>query len=419
MSAATLRPARTGRFAAVLDAGSFKTVCLIATCDDEGRAGRIVGVGIAPSHGITSGNVRDLAAAEASIRTAIANAENMAGIRLDDIDLVLNSGALASRTFAATVPISPGVVTREAMARVTTAGRAHAGANARKVLQLEILGYRMDGSPLVSDPLGLPAGRLSAHILAVTADAPAVVNLTRTVERCYLAPRRLIPGPIASALAVTSLEERRHGVVTVDIGAGVTGIAAFRDGRSLFTSTIPMGGGHVTLDVVHALRTPLEEAERIKTVYGTVLNAQSDQHDVFTYALSGGSEGIEQRSTKADLARIIQSRMAHLLNLVRDQLANAGLLEGNAARIVLCGGGSEIPGLQSFAEGVFRRPVREGRPEPISGLPPLFASAAFAGVVGVLRAVADSAAVDLTETHGAEVPAGYIRRVGQWLRDGF
>jgi hypothetical protein len=49
MSAASLRPARSGRFVAVLDAGSFKTVCLIATLDAEGRPARIAGVGLAPS----------------------------------------------------------------------------------------------------------------------------------------------------------------------------------------------------------------------------------------------------------------------------------------------------------------------------------------------------------------------------------
>jgi hypothetical protein len=52
-------------------------------------------------------------------------------------------------------------------------------------------------------------------------------------------------------------------------------------------------------------------------------------------------------------------------------------------------------------------------------LPPLFASAAFAGAVGVLRAVADSAAGDLPGAEGAEQRRGYIGRVGQWLKDGF
>jgi cell division protein FtsA len=419
MSAATLRPARSGRFAAVLDAGSFKTVCLIATLDSEGRPARIAGVGLAPSLGIKFGVVVDLAAAEGAIRFAIAQAENMAGIRLERIDLLLNGGPLASRTFAAAAPVENGTVTQQTVDRVAAAGRAHATKDGRQILQLDTWGYSLDGSPLVADPVGTRADRIAAHHFVVTADAQPVANLTRTIGRCYLAAHRLVPGPIASALAVTSEDERRHGIVTIDIGAAVTGVAMFQDGRAIFARTLPIGGGHVTLDIVHALRTPLEEAERIKTLYGTVLKAQSDQHDVFTYAITGVGEGLEQRSTKADLARIIQSRMAQLLHLVRDQLASAGLLDETAARIVLCGGGSEISGLQSFAEGVFRRPVREGRPQTISGLPPLYASAAFAGAVGVLRAVAESAADDLPGALGLDAPGGYMSRVGQWLKDGF
>lgn len=419
MSAPTLRPARPGRFAAVLDPGSFKTVCLIATLDSEGRPARIAGVGLAPSQGVKAGAVVDLAAAEGTIRSAIAQAEGMAGIQLEQIEVLVNGGTLSSRIFAAAAPVEYDIVSQATLARVEGAGRTHAAKDGRYILQLDTLGYRLDEDPLIGDPVGHPASRIAAHQFVVTADTQPVANLTRTITRCFLTSRRLVPGPIASALAVTSEDERRHGIITIDIGAAVTGFAVVQDGRAIFARTLPIGGGHVTLDIVHALRTPLEEAERIKSVYGTVLNAQSDQHDIFTHALIGDGEGLEQRSTKADLARIIQSRMDQLFKLVRDQLANAGLLDASAARIVLCGGGSEIPGLQSFAESIFRRPVRGGRPQPISGLPPVYASAAFAGVVGVLRAVTESAAVEFPAVQGTHAPEGYIHRVGQWLKDGF
>lgn len=419
MKRALARPRQTSRFAAVLDAGSFKTVCLLATLDDEGRPQRIAGVGLTPSRGIKSGLIVDLAAAEAAIRSAIAQAEDMAGVGLQSVDLAINCGRLSSLSFAVATPVPTGRVARDTLERLATAGRAHGERDGRRLLELDVLGYRLDDETATREPLGMAAGRIAALLHAVTADRPAVGNLTRTVERCYLAPRRLVPGPVASALSVTSEEERRSGVIVLDIGAGVTGIAAFGEGQAIHTDTVAMGGGHVTLDVVHALRTPLEEAERIKTLYGTVLNAQSDQHDVFVHAVTGEGDGFEQRTTKADLARIIQARMADLLHLVRERLANAGLLNGSSARIVLCGGGSEIPGLQSFAEGVFKLPVREGRPRTVPGLPPRVSSAAFAGVVGMLSAGAGSAAIDLPETGGAGMRRGYIGRVGQWIKDGF
>jgi hypothetical protein len=63
--------------------------------------------------------------------------------------------------------------------------------------------------------------------------------------------------------------------------------------------------------------------------------------------------------------------------------------------------------------------VREGRPHKVPGLPPFYESTAFAGVVGVLSAGAESTAIDLLGPDGADAPLGYMRQVGQWLRDGF
>ncbi len=417
MSPADRRPRPSNRLRAVLDAGSFKTVCLIALVDPHGRPVRIAGVGLVPSRGIKSGLIVDLAAAENSIRSAIAEAERMAGVRLSEIDVAINGGRLESHIFQVSTPVGSGTVGRDSLDRIAEAGRAYAERGGRRLLHLAELGYLIDGAEATREPLELEASRLAAHVLAVTADQPAISNLSHTLGRCYLAPGRLVPGPLASGLAVTSEDERRAGVIVLDIGAGVTGMAAFQDGHALFTDTVAIGGGHVTLDIVHALRTPLEEAERIKTLYGTVVTAQSDQHDLFIHAVSGEGEGAEQRTTKADLARIIQTRMVGLLQLVRERLANAGLLNGSIARIVICGGASEIPGLQSFAEGIFKRSVREGRPNPVSGLPPVLSSAAFAGAVGVLNAGAESAAQILPTTQ--KIKGGYFGQVGQWLMDGF
>lgn len=417
MSPADRRPRTSNRLRAVLDAGSFKTVCLIALVDPHGRPVRIAGVGLVPSRGIKSGLIVDLAAAENSIRSAIAEAERMAGVRLSEIDVAINGGRLESHIFQVSTPVGSGTVGRDSLDRIAEAGRAYAERGGRRLLHLAELGYLIDGAEATREPLELEASRLAAHVLAVTADQPAISNLSHTLGRCYLTPGRLVPGPLASGLAVTSEDERRAGVIVLDIGAGVTGMAVFQDGHALFTDTVAIGGGHVTLDIVHALRTPLEEAERIKTLYGTVVTAQSDQHDLFIHAVSGEGEGAEQRTTKADLARIIQTRMVGLLQLVRERLANAGLLNSSIARIVICGGASEIPGLQSFAEGIFKRSVREGRPNPVSGLPPVLSSAAFAGAVGVLNAGAESAAQILPTTQ--KIKGGYFGQVGQWLMDGF
>ena len=246
MTLSDRRSRLTNRCIGVLDAGSFKTVCLIATLDSEGQPARIAGVGHVPSAGIKSGVIVDLAAAERTIRAAIASAERMAGVRLSEIDIAVSGGGLTSHAFQAAIPLPSGVVTRQDVVKLAGAGRSYAERSGRRLLDLTEWGYRLDGGEPAIEPIGMAARRLAADLHAVTADLPAISNLTHTIERCYLVPGRLIPGPIASALAVTSADERRDGVIVLDIGAAVTGIAAFRDGRTICAESVAVGRGHLT-----------------------------------------------------------------------------------------------------------------------------------------------------------------------------
>ena len=56
----------------------------------------------------------------------------------------------------------------------------------------------------------------------------------------------------------------------VDIGAGITNIAVYLDGRLALVRTLQRGGENVTRDIAAVLQTTTEEAERIKILHGCV-----------------------------------------------------------------------------------------------------------------------------------------------------
>ncbi len=402
----------------VLDVGSFKTACLVVL-QEAARPPRVIGVAQVPTKGVKSGTIVDLALAEDTVRRAIAEAEAMSGCRLDWIDATVSCGRLTSVTFKARAKVAEGLVTQSHVVRLADAARQHLDRPGRHILYLRELGHDVDQVPAGRDPVGLSANRLSADFHAVICDSGPLGNLRHVIERCYLAPGEFVPAPLASALGVTSPAERESGVTVIDIGAGVTGVAVFEDGRYIFNDTIAIGGSHVTMDIARALHAPLEEAERIKTVYGTLINALSNQHDVFSYATADHGEGDVHRSTKADLARIIQARVAALFDLVRDRLASAGLADCATGGLVVTGGTSQLPGLPTFAETSFRRPVRVGLPHRVAGLPPMLCTPAFAALVGALDA-RDASFVRVPKSGpGAAQARGYLGRVGEWLKDGF
>jgi cell division protein FtsA len=410
----------------VLDIGTSKIVCMIATLRSAaGSVGQTVlqpefaGIGHQRSQGIKAGVIIDLDAAEYAVRAAVAQAERMAGVTLDDVHIGVSCGRLKSSHFTAEAKTGRGVVQPPDLARLTDAARAYTEKDGRILVHLNRLAYRLDGAAGIRDPIGMAGQSLSANLHAVTADDAPLRNLLLLAERCYLTPVRLVPTSLASALAATTEDERRLGVTLVDIGAGVTTIAVFADDHYLYTDTLAYGGGHMTFDIAKSLATPLAEAERIKAVYGTMVTAASDQREVFSYSLAGEPDGVRLASNKARLREILRPRVEALLIHVRDRLDAAGMSAYGGGRMVITGGASQVIGLAGFAADVLRRPVRIGRPALLAGAPGSLSNPAFAAVLGLVAAAADPVSTALMGARRPETASGYLGRMGQWLRESF
>jgi cell division protein FtsA len=409
----------------LLDIGTSKICCLIIARDPavgsdatQPTGMRVLGLGHQRSRGVKGGVIVDLDEAEHAVRAAVGQAERLAGLRLDHVYIGVACGRLRSGHFVAHADLARGVVDGADIRRLSLAGRTYAERDARTLVHFNNIAYRLDGVPGVRDPRGMAGRQLSADMHAVTADEAPLRNLLLLVERCYLAVAAIVPSPLASALAVTSEEERHLGVTCLDIGGGMTTIGVFADRHFLFADTVPIGGNHLTLDIARALRTPLAESERIKTLYGTLVTARSDEHRPVSYPLAGEQDGAAHQTTKGHLRNLLQERVERLLALVRERLEHGNVPAHACERVVLTGGTSQLVGIGEFAANVLGRPARVGRPQPCRGMPANLCGPALSAAMGMVSAV-QSQADDKFSFHRGSVAAGYLSRMGQWLRRDF
>ncbi len=417
------RPVRGERIVGLIDIGSSKIGCLIAAVgaqrDASGFEGlRCLGAGHVRSRGVKAGAITDLELAEDSVRRAIAQAERSAGIDLDRVTASISCGGLGSRLFSAHADIGQGGVGDADVARVLSAGRAYAERDGRTLVHLNRIGYRLDGNPCGPDPRGMAARRLTADMHAVTAEETALRNVAMLLQRCHLDTEALVAAPFAAGLAATTHDERKLGVAVVDMGAGTTKLSMFANGKLVFVDVIPVGGAHVTFDVARGLQTPLAQAERIKTLYGTMTGAQSDSHEVFSYPLADDVDGLDAQASKADVASLIAPRLRALLGEIGRRLDDSGLRGHAGERIVLTGGGSQLVGIGAYSADVLQRPVRIGAPPEIAGVPESMTWPAFSTLAGLAMVAAQggSGSAGLVRHTDREVlNRGYFERVGQWL----
>lgn len=410
----------------LLDIGTAKVSAAVLVRDPKSPtaigsspAVKVAGLGVHRSKGVKAGVLTDLDDAELAVRAAISQAERAAGVTLESVIVSVSCGRLKSQHFAAGAEIEGGTVGEDDIARVLSGARAYAERDGRTLIHMNRIGFRLDGAQGIRDPAGLAARRMFADMHAVTADEAPVRNLLLLIERCYLACDGLVATPYASALAVTTEEERQLGVTCIDFGAGTASAAIFAEGRFIGAEVVPVGSQHITFDIARALQTPLEEAERIKTLYGTLLSAQSDEHETFSYPLAGEEDGAVYQTNKARLGDIIRPRVAQILSLVRERLAQNGASAYAGDKVVLTGGAAQLLGIAEFAANEFGQAVRIGRPLILPGLPQAIAGPQFAALTGLALA-ADSGLEEFSPYRDRDAfGQGYLGRVGSWLKSGF
>lgn len=430
---ARLKPLQPGRasLVTVLDIGSTKISCVIARLvpRPEGKAlkGRthtaeVVGFGYGPSSGIKSGVITDLDKAEQAVRTVVGIAERAAGVTVQSVIVNVTAGRLGSETFSATVSLGGQEVEKSDIQRVLRAVNDRSVRPERSIVHALPIGYALDGQKGVKDPRGMVGEQLSVDVAVVSAETLAMRNVELVLNRCHLQVEALVATPYASGLATLVDDESALGVAAIDFGGATTTVAVFAEGQLVYSDAIAVGGHHLTLDIARQLSVGIADAERLKTMYGSVLPGQADERDLIPITPVGATrDEAPGQVPRSHITRIIRPRVEEVLTAVRDRMQATGMMDVCGRRFVLTGGASELTGLPEVARRILARNVRNGRPMGISGLPDMAKGPAFATVAGMLI-YPQVCGNEFAEPRGiAKLTGtdGYFARVGSWLRSGF
>lgn len=428
------RPMPTSRSALVasLDIGTSKIACMIARlkpCSPKdalrGRshAVELIGYSQIQSRGVKAGAVVDLAECEQALRQAVSLAERMAKVRVESVLLSVSAGRLQGQLVEACADIKGGAVTSADVVRVTSTGMRHATPPGRTVLHALPVGYALDGVKGIRDPKGMVATQFGVDMNVVTADATVAKNLMLVVERCHLNVEAMAASPYLAGLSVLTDDETDIGAAVVEMGAGTTTIATFSGGRFVHANGFAVGGQHITMDLARGLGTSIADAERIKTLYGTVLTGGSDARKLLSVPTAGDSDrDAPQVVSSAMIANIVRHRAEEIFEMVRDRLAESPFAAEPRGRVVLSGGASQLTGLVDLASQILGRPVRIGRPLGFGRLPNEAKSASFAVPSGLLVYPQFAHLEHIEPRHTRQLRTGtdgYFGKVGRWLREGF
>jgi cell division protein FtsA len=363
-----------------LDVGTTK-ICVVVAKLAEGKI-NIIGIGSYPSTGLRKGVVVNMDSTVNSIKKAVEEAELMAGVKIDSCIAGIGGPHIKSFNSNGVVAIKDREVRQDDITRAIDAAKAVAVPADRELIHVIPQEFIVDDQDGIWEPIGISGVRLEVKVHIVTGSVASAQNIMKCCKLAGLSVQETVLGQLASAEATLTMEEKEIGVALVDIGGGTSDIAVYANGSIKYTSVLPFGGNNITNDIAIGLRTPLDEAEKIKKKYGCAYANMIGANETIDVPSVGGRK--PRTLMRKTLVDIIEPRVEEIASLIYEELRKSGSEKVLASGVVLTGGCANLEGLPEYVEGIFNLPARRGYPIGVGGLVDVVNNPIYATGVGLL-----------------------------------
>lgn len=333
----------------------------------------VIGVSNVKSAGVKDGIIVDIDVAATTIKTAIAQAEEKAGVSIDKVSVSLPANLLQIEPTQGMIPVQNETkeIRDEDVNSVVKSALTKSITPDREVITLIPEEFIIDGFQGIKDPRGMMGTRLEMRGILYTGPSTILHNLRRAVEKAGIGLETTVISPLALTKTVLNEGEREFGATVIDMGGGQTTIASMRNQELQHTNVYSEGGDYVTKDISKVLQTSRDNAEALKFNFGNADVDSASAKDSVKVDVIGDSKQVEV--TERYLSEVISARIRHILERVKQDLDRKRLLEMPGG-IVLSGGGAILPGVVELAEKVFGVNVKLFIPSQVGIRNPMFAN---------------------------------------------
>ena len=255
-----------------IDIGTTKIAVVIAEWNKSDNSINILGVGEAPSDGLKKGIVVNMNKTVNSLTQALSMAERQADVEVNGAFVGITGDHIRGINYSGVITVSKGSnrqpvgqeITQNDVQRVLDHAQSINLSPDRRILHVLSRDFKVDDRSGIKNPLGLAGHRLEAKVHLVTSAINVEKDLQTCMEKSGVDVVEFVLEPLASAHSVLDENERKLGVILVDIGGGTTDVIMYHEGGVLHAGTVPLGGSNITYDIAYGVQTTLEQAEQLK-----------------------------------------------------------------------------------------------------------------------------------------------------------
>jgi len=352
---------------AALEIGTSKIIAMVGEMREDGNV-MITGVGERPSSGVRKGEIIDLESATLCAKSVLAEAEETSNVALGQVFITASGGHIRGLVNRGAIPLrdSDGLVSEEDVDEVMELARAVNLPADREVIHTICRHFCIDDQERVIKPEGMAGAKLSVDMLVLHGVRGLLRNTVRVVEQIPMEVQDVAFSGLCSALSVLTAEQKKSGVVVIDLGGGTTDYMAYAGGVVACGGALGVGGDHVTNDLAIAFNIPMGRAEKLKQEIGSATVPSVLEPAKVSLPAEVGFPG--RTINLRPVHTVINARMDEIFKMIKKRLDDDNVLPMVGAGIVLTGGGAHLKGVTELAETVFGVPCFIGAPRGITGI---------------------------------------------------
>lgn len=390
---------------AAIDIGTAHIIAALANISADGD---IIPIAFAelPSRGVKKGGVVNIPLVQHTIDVALEELQTNGSYHIYSLVTSLSGVSIMGHNADGSILIRGNPISEHNVKQAVSEARDMSELEGRQLLHILRQSFQVDNQTDIDNPVGLMGEKLTVRVHVISAAKMAYYNLLQTFSHRDIDVEQVVAAGFASAVSVTTADEKRLGICVLDIGAGTTDITVIHQGVVKHTEVIPLGGDLITNDVAFFMRTTIEVAEAIKQ--SIAIDAEYAINEMVS--VPSLSETTRQFS-KNDLVNVVLQRYAQVLEIVLQKLSRAGMEDVFPGGFVLCGGGAEQQGLVRFIMEKTQLPVRRAQIEiPLTET--THTGSRFATIMGLFMCAYEE---DFTRTMTDNQKVGIIKKLKKIL----
>ena len=117
-------------------------------------------------------------------------------------------------------------------------------------------------------------------------------------------------------MATLSNDEKKIGTICIDLGHSNTSISIFENNKFIYGDGFLVGSNNITNDLARGVSTTIESAERLKTLYSSLISSPSDEFEIIEIPTISGESDKFIQINKLKINSIVKPSVEETLEIV-------------------------------------------------------------------------------------------------------